>query len=313
MDDPDRIARIVAARYACAVARIQAAPRGWTGETYLVTTARGERLFAKHIRADRLPPAALPALPVLQALHRAGVRGLAAPVPSTSGALHEDTGDGVLVLFEHIDGVQTEGGDPTGLGDLVAAVHRQPVPTGVTPLRETFVVTFGDALWATVERAARGTGDEVARGLAAFLAGIAPDVRADWAAFQAITERCRAASFDLVITHGDVPWNVMRDGGGSLHLIDWDELLLAPAERDLWFFLDQPAFMAAYRARRGGGDVDALAAAYYVHHRYFEELLAFSRTILDEPGSTRRAESLALLRGPWISGLRARIASLREE
>jgi len=313
MDDPQRIARLVASRYACAVARIEAAPRGWTGETYAVTTAAGARLFAKHIRADRLPPATLPALPVLDALHRAGVRGLTAPVPSATGALYEEVEDGVLVLFEHIDGVQTDDVEPTRLGDLVGAIHDQPVPPGASAPRETFVITFGEALWETVARGMQARGDEVTRGLGTFLEGLGTDLRRDWAAFGAVAERCREARFATVITHGDVPWNVMLDQAGEVHLVDWDELLLAPAERDLWFFTEQPEFMAAYRARRGGHEVDALAASYYLHHRYFEELLAFARTILDEPESTRRAESLALLRGPWITGLRTRIASARAE
>lgn len=310
MDEAARIAGVVTARFGRAVARVEPAPRGWTGETYTVTTVDGARLFAKQYRMARLLAATLPSLPVLEALHRAGVRGLTVPVAAPDGALYQRTGGGVLVLFEHIDGVQTEAFDDRALGDLVGRIHASAAPAGCDPPRETFDIAFGEALWTAVERVSMTRGDEVIEGLRAFLGEIGAGLRPGWAAFERIAERCRATSPPLVITHGDIPWNVMRDIEGRLHLVDWDELLLAPRERDLWFFLDRPALLAAYRAHGGAGALDDLVVAYYVHHRFFEELHAFTGDILDERGA-RRAESLALLRGPWITGLRRRMAAAR--
>ena len=42
--------------------------------------------------------------------------------------------------------------------------------------------------------------------------------------------------FPLVLCHADLhTWNVLVDAGGRLWIADWDEAVLAPRERDLFF------------------------------------------------------------------------------
>ena len=72
---------------------------------------------------------------------------------------------------------------------------------------------------------------------------------------------------ELVLTHGDWPFNLLQSADGTIYLVEWDELLLAPAERDIWFARDDPAFSRGYRARRGGHAENELATAFCVHHR----------------------------------------------
>jgi hypothetical protein len=306
-----QFARVVETRYGVAGACLVPAPRGWTGETYVVLAPERRPLFAKWYRDDLLPPATLPGLPVLAALHRAGVRGLTVPVPAVDGALHVPVRGGVLVLFEHIEGVQSTDFDAAALGEVMAQVHGTSSPGGVDVPRESFHPHYAADLWPTLDRAAAADGDEVVRGLRAFLHPMGDELHRGWTAFEAVAERCRETAFPLVLTHGDALWNVMVDEAGVLHLVDWDELILAPAERDLWFFTERPEFMRAYRAHRArlAVPLDALAVSYYVHHRYFEELRAFTLTILGDGDTTRRAEALALLRGAWITGLRRRVAA----
>jgi spectinomycin phosphotransferase len=41
-----------------------------------------------------------------------------------------------------------------------------------------------------------------------------------------------------VLCHADLhTWNVLVDGDGRLWLVDWDEAILAPRERDLMFLV----------------------------------------------------------------------------
>ena len=112
-----------------------------------------------------------------------------------------------------------------------------------------------------------------------------------------------------MLTHGDWPFNLLEDAAGTVHLIDWDELLLAPAERDTWIADDDPAFWRAYRARRVGQAENELATAYYLHARYFEDLLGAVQLILGHgPPSRDPAWALSGLGGPWMTGMRARMA-----
>jgi spectinomycin phosphotransferase len=62
----------------------------------------------------------------------------------------------------------------------------------------------------------------------------------------------RAASgprSDWVITHGEPCGpNLLQSADGSLHLVDWDTVLLAPRERDIWELQTTTAGLDAYTA-----------------------------------------------------------------
>jgi spectinomycin phosphotransferase len=63
-----------------------------------------------------------------------------------------------------------------------------------------------------------------------------------------------AASADAwVVTHGEPgSANVIRTRGGSMHLIDWDTVAVAPRERDLVLILDGSAEVLAVYQRTAG-------------------------------------------------------------
>ncbi|MDP8923651.1 MAG: aminoglycoside phosphotransferase family protein [Chloroflexota bacterium] len=309
----DRVAQLLGSCYGLVVERVEPAPRGWTGETYVATTRDGARVFVKVYPKDRLPPSAAPGLPVLAELHQLGLTRVSRPILSTCGAFHERLGDDLVVVFEHLDAAPLAfqfGGN--WLGDLIARVHQQTERITSPIARETLEPPYAEALWLTLARAHREpASDEPRQGLRRFLEEHATAIADDWVAFGEVARVCRAASFELVLTHGDWPFNLLQGADGTLYLIDWDELLLAPPERDTWFAAGEPAFWRSYRARRGGYAENPLAAAYYVHNRYFEELLGCAREILGDSTAEHRARALALLGSEWMVGLRARIGQAR--
>ena len=72
---------------------------------------------------------------------------------------------------------------------------------------------------------------------------------------------------EFVLCHADIHRaNIILDAAGALHIVDWDDTVLAPKERDLMFFIDDgfsadasDAFLTGY----GDAAVDPLALAYY--------------------------------------------------
>jgi hypothetical protein len=310
----DPVAGLLRCRYGLDVVRVEPAPRGWTGETFTATARDGTCYFVKVYPRGRLPPTAVPALPVLAELHRAGLAEVSRPIRAASGAFHEQLGDGLAVVFEYLDAAPcpfTFGGDR--LGDLLARVHQQSARIASAVSRETFASLSGDELRGTLARARQEpASDEPRRELQRFLNEQERAIAEGWAAFEEIARACRAARFELVVTHGDWPFNLLQSATGALSLVDWDELLLAPAERDTWYAADEPAFWRSYRARRPGRAESALATAYYVHHRYFEELLSFAGEVLGDAPPERRALSASLVDGEWMTGLRLRMREVHQ-
>ena len=80
------------------------------------------------------------------------------------------------------------------------------------------------------------------------------------AAYEVLARRVAARPERMVITHGEPhSANVLRMPAGYV-LVDWDTVLLAPPERDLWALAESdPAIPAAYSAATGTAvDPDAM-------------------------------------------------------
>jgi thiamine kinase-like enzyme len=61
---------------------------------------------------------------------------------------------------------------------------------------------------------------------------------------------CRNQNPELVLSHGDIPGNVMIRSHDDLTVIDWDELILAPVERDIWMTRHHDDFRKGYATSR---------------------------------------------------------------
>ncbi len=296
-----QLAEALEERYGLAVQRLEPAPRGWTGETYVATGREHGRVFVKLYRKGRVPPNAVAALPVLAELRQRGIDQISRPIPSIRGSLHEPLGEDLLVLFEHIDGVLTEAFDREALGDLIARVHEQTRHVKTPVARETFAPEHGAELVRILAEARDYAGkDEPRRGLKEYLEGNEDQVKRDWESLRQVARGCRETRFELVLTHVDSLFNVMQSGSGMIHLVDWDELLLAPAERDTWFYTSQPAFWRGYHTRRPDHRERQLATRFYAGVRYIEDLLGLAREIMGDGSAAHRAHRLSQLQGPWL-------------
>ena len=97
---------------------------------------------------------------------------------------------------------------------------------------------------------------------------------------------------EFVLCHSDAhAGNFLIEPKGRLYLVDWDQPILAPKERDLMFaggaqgftghiLLEQEAlFYEGY----GSTEVDPAALAYYRYERIVQDIAAFCEEILSSP------------------------------
>jgi thiamine kinase-like enzyme len=81
---------------------------------------------------------------------------------------------------------------------------------------------------------------------------------------------------DLVVTHGDITGRNMIQTTAGLKLVDWDEAMFAPAEKDLIFFHDNPNFSLDRYYEYMGKDMslfDPRLMGYYGRQWVIESLL----------------------------------------
>nr|WP_318273134.1 phosphotransferase [Micromonospora provocatoris] len=116
-----------------------------------------------------------------------------------------------------------------------------------------------------------------------------------------------------VICHADIhPGNLIADGDGPLHVVDWDAPILAPRERDLMFvhsadFGEHP--VNAHRAelfREGYGalEPDPVLLSYYRGERHLDDVAVFLGSILS-PGASAEARANDL---HWLTRIAEAVA-----
>jgi spectinomycin phosphotransferase len=252
----DVLASVLAGEWGLAIASMTYQPLGFGSHHWQIVDADGTRWFGtvdeletkRHSAHESLDTAfdrLRAALGTARALADHGGTFAVAPVPAQYGAPVVRMGDrfGVAV-YPFVDGQTFRWGEffPAahrgGVLDMVTAVHAAPEAVRRHAQADDFTVPLRDEMEATL-RAPDDIDDiddagPYARPAAHLLATHAEPVRRQLARYDELVVSARARPDRAVLTHGEPhPGNTMLTPDGW-RLIDWDTVLVAPPERDLW-------------------------------------------------------------------------------
>lgn len=233
-----------------------------------------------------------------------GIPGIPELVRTTEGGLWSHHGKKRLTITPWIDGVRAA---QTGLttdqwteyGVLLRRVHSAELPERLRDAlpRHSPVDARIPALAEEIQ--ARLTTQVPEDDLEAELATVWKQHQ-DTISFL-LTARPPEPSGPRVVCHADPHLgNVLVDG--QLHLIDWDDVVLAPREQDLMFMLGgmgdigptTPQQLAAFLSGYGDHNIDEAAVQYYRHIRATEDVVLWAEQALTGPD---REGCLDILRG----------------
>jgi spectinomycin phosphotransferase len=116
------------------------------------------------------------------------------------------------------------------------------------------------------------------------------------ASLEKLAGMLQSRSFPYVICHADLhARNLIRDRAGHVFVIDWDEVMLAPKERD-FIFVREPhadAFFQGYGQRV----IDWMALTYFLWERVVQDLIECAQNVYfrDDWGEESRADAVQLL------------------
>jgi spectinomycin phosphotransferase len=235
------------------------------------------------------------------------ITSVVAPVPTRSGALCTKLVDWTVIVYPWISGDSSLMGMTNEqwkeVGTIFKRIHQVMLPPeGFSSLRkETFDPTEY-VRWVhafeTHHLHSRHGGSGSSRAL-----------RADWRAHQTtihtavttlkkLAEMLKACPFPYVICHADLhPANLLRDRHGHVFVIDWDEVMLAPKERD-FIFVREPqadAFWQGY----GMIEIDWMLLSYYLWERVVQDVIEYAQNVC--------------FRDDWVEETRADVAQLFHE
>jgi spectinomycin phosphotransferase len=120
--------------------------------------------------------------------------------------------------------------------DLLVAVHTAPAAARQHAMVDDFTIPHRDELAAACGPGSDAPGSgPCARPLAVLLRQHAAPLQRLLARYDEMVRQVRAVPSRVVLTHGEPhPGNTMLTADGRWLLIDWDTVLVAPPERDLW-------------------------------------------------------------------------------
>ncbi len=115
-----------------------------------------------------------------------------------------------------------------------------------------------------------------------------------------------------VLCHTDIHMgNLLICEDGALYIVDWDQPILAPKERDLMFinsgighaWLEPEQEEALFYAGYGQTEINPVALAYYRYERIVQDFAAYSeQLLLTDEGGEDRAEGLRRVASQFLPG-----------
>ncbi|SBT41393.1 phosphotransferase enzyme family protein [Micromonospora narathiwatensis] len=270
-----------------------------------------------HGYAVKLSGGGTPAgLVVAAELARRGVPGVPAPLVTREGRLSTVHEGRRLTVVPWLSGERAADGGMRPAhwrryGAVLAAAHAVPLTDELAGLPRE------DHTHAAIAAAVRET-DGRLRGVDGSADRWTREVAAHWRAAAADTARLldrvdrlgaelRARPAELVVCHGDPHLgNVLLGPAGEVWLIDWDDAVLAPRERDLMFVLgggpawafDSRLDEAAFRAGYGPMRPDPVRLAYHLGARTLDDLWSWSAEVADAGRSEAdRVRALRIVEG----------------
>lgn len=247
-----------------------------------------------------------------------GVRHVIAPLTTRLGKLWASLGTFKMILYPFVDG--RNGYDVTlserhwlDFGAALKRIHTIVLPVAFSDRirRETYSSRWRKITKTFLEHLADNVyEDPVAMKCAAFLRAKYNEIGDLVGRTEHLAASLLAHPPGVVLCHSDVhAGNILIDADETLYIIDWDDPILAPKERDLMFIGGAQGF-TGYTAQeeealfyRGYGqiEINPLALAYYRYERIVQDIAAFcSQIFLTHEGGKDREQALNYLMSNFL-------------
>lgn len=233
---------------------------------------------------------------IAELLHEAGIQTIISPVQTIYGQLKQRLEDYTLIVYPFVDGQSGFNRDLTDnqwikLGKALRQVHEIDVPPSIQNQirRETYAPKWREAVRSLyVHMETQPDGDEFAIKLFKFMKENRAAIRQLVDCAEELSQKLQDQSTHFVLCHSDIhAGNVLLGGNDTLYIVDWDEPIMAPKERDLMFIgggvanvWNNPHEEKLFYEGYGKTEVNPLILAYYRHERIVEDIAIYGQELL---------------------------------
>ncbi len=277
---------------------------------YRAVAADGSAYFVK-LRGGIFDPTSV-TLP--RFLYDQGLQTIIRPLATRSGALWTHLDRFRVTLFPYVEGrnarqVPLSERHWAEFGSTMRSVHGALLPSALAEQvrPEIWAPEWRESLRTSLSYAKGGQFDDpVAAELAAFLHAKRDDILALVDRAEQLAGIMQTRSLEFVLCHSDIhASNILISVDDSLYVVDWDDPILAPKERDLMFpggaqgFIGHTACEEERLFFQGYGqtEIDHAALAYYRFERIVQDIAIYcEQLLLSTEGGRDREQSLQNLK-----------------
>lgn len=233
---------------------------------------------------------------IITLLHDAGMQHLIPPIKTTLGQPIQHIDDFTLIVFPFVEGQDGFSRNLTDdqwvtLGMVMKKIHEIDVPPSIQLMirRENYSSTWREAvrsLYAHIE--SKPSGDEIALKLIAFMKKNSETIHRLVDRATQLGKQIQDQLPQFVLCHSDIHGgNVLMDGNDVIYMVDWDDPIMAPKERDLMFIgggvanvWNKPHEENFFYKGYGKTEINMTILAYYRHERIVEDIALYGQQLL---------------------------------
>lgn len=232
---------------------------------------------------------------IVELLHKAGIQEIIPPLKTIQGRPTQRIEDFTLIVYPFVEG---EDGFSRNLSDnqwfklgkALRQVHEIDVSQSIQNQirREVYSSQWRDAVRSLYTYIDAEPVDEVASKLLKFMKKHMPAIRRFVDRAEELAQKLKDQSPKFVLCHSDIhAGNVLLGENDAIYLVDWDEPIMAPKERDLMFIgggvgnvWNKPHEEKLFYKGYGKTEVNAAILAYYRHERIVEDIAVYGSELL---------------------------------
>lgn len=291
---PQSIISCLKTNYGIAVNRLILLPLGAdiNATVYKAETGSGLSYFVKVKRGHHNDISVV----ILALLQASGIQEIIPPIKTKEGALTQHSDDFTLIVYPFVEGQNgfchhlTDDQWMT-LGKVLRQVHEIDVPsTNKEHIRkENYSAKWREAVRVFDAHLDESQdGDEMALKLRAFMKENRPIIHRLVDRAEALGQKVQEQEPAFVLCHSDIHGgNVLINVSGAIYIVDWDEPIMAPKERDLMFIgggvanvWNDPSKEEFFYKGYGEKNINKVILAYYRHERIVQDIAEYCQALL---------------------------------
>lgn len=248
-----------------------------------------------------------------------GIKQIIAPLSTKTGQLRAGLDDFKVILYPFVEGrdgyaVALSERQWSEFGAALKRIHTLDVPSALASQirRETYSPHWRETVKMFLRRLDDVIDDPVAVKVAALLKAKRDEILVLLERAETLAHSLQLQSPKSVLCHSDVhAANILIDVDGAFYIVDWDDPIFAPKERDLMFiggaqgFIGHSAQEEETLFYRGYGqtEIDPIALSYYRYERIIVDIAVYcEQLLLTTQGGEDREQSLHYLMSNFLPG-----------